>query len=213
MRKSQWTKLAEKRCFMISLCAVYLAAPVVADALPGDAAGFLSGAPVALAAPPAPPAPTPIPITPEQEIAVQRNDAGAQLNQAREYLERQLVARQMEEDQKKEKAQVETDVKAPEEAAAKLTFTLTKVETDASEVLTETELQNITAPYIGQTVSLADLYAITGAINNLYNDKGYMICRAWLPPQRIHGGVVQVRLMEGRTGLVTLQGLKRTREK
>ena len=140
-------------------------------------------------------------------------DAGTQLSQAREYMERQLVERQMEEDRKKQKAQVVSNLKAPEETASTLTFTLTKIQTDSSEVLTEAELQKITEPYIGKTVSLTDLYAVTGAINNLYNDKGYMVCRAYLPPQRIHGGVVQIRLVEGKTGLVTLQGLKHTKEK
>ena len=140
-------------------------------------------------------------------------DAGTQLSQAREYMERQLVERQLEEDHKKQKAQVESNLKAPEEAAANLTFTLTKIQTDPSEVLTEAEVQKITEPYVGKTVSLADLYAITGAINNLYNDKGYLVCKAYLPPQRIHGGVVQIKLLEGKTGTVTLQGLKHTREK
>ena len=135
-----------------------------------------------------------------------------QLNQAREYMERQRVIQQMEDDQKKKKAQVETGVKAPEEASASITFTLTKVEIDKSEVLSEAELQNITAPYIGKTISLSDLRTITGAINNLYTDKGYMICKAYLPPQRIHGGVVQIKLMEGRTGLVTLCDGPRTAE-
>ena len=171
--------------------------------------GLLPGTSVAWAAvPPPPPG-----VTPSQEAIVQRNDSGAQLSQAREYMERQITAQKLEEDQKKEKAQVETKVQTPEEAAAQLTFTLTKVETDPSEVLTEAELQKITEPYVGKTVSLADLYAITGAINNLYNDKGYMVCKAYLPPQRIHGGVVQVKLLEGKTGLVTLQGLKHTKEK
>ena len=144
---------------------------------------------------------------------VWQSDAGVQLNQAREYMEREATARRLEEDKEKQKAQVESNVKTPEEAASTLTFTLTKIQADPSEVLTEAELQKITEPYIGKTVSLADLYAITGAINNLYNDKGYMVCKAYLPPQRIHGGVVQVKLLEGKTGTVTLQGLKHTKEK
>lgn len=212
MRKIRWTYLTDKRYFIVSLCAAYMALPAMIEVLPGDAAGFLPGASVACAAPGAP-SPTPPPVTPEQEAIVQRNDAGAQLNLAREYMEREMTARRIEEDQAKQKAQVETTVKAPEEAAANITFTLTKVETDPSEVLTEAELQSITDPYIGKTISLTDLHSITGAINNLYKDKGYMICKAYLPPQRIHGGVVQIKLMEGRTGLVTLQGLKHTKEK
>ena len=167
-----------------------------------------AGVPGVLAAP----APLPPGVTPTEAAIVQRNDSGAQLDQARQYMERELTARQIEEDQKKQKAQVEADVKAPKEAAAKVTFALTKIEMDPSEVLTEAELQNITAPYIGKTVSLEDLNAIKGAINKLYSEKGYLICKAYLPPQRIHGGVVQIRLVEGRTGQVNLQGLKHTRK-
>ena len=213
MQKFRWTTREGKRYFIISLSAAYMALPVMADVLPGDATAVLPEISVACAAPSSSATPPSITPTPEQEAIVQRNDPGAQLNQAREYMERQRVIQQMEDDQKKKKAQVETGVKAPEEASASITFTLTKVEIDKSEVLSEAELQNITAPYIGKTISLSDLRTITGAINNLYTDKGYMICKAYLPPQRIHGGVVQIKLMEGRTGLVTLQGLKHTREK
>ena len=194
MKKMQWTNLAEKRYFIISLCAALALVP--------------AGAGVRAATPPPPPG-----TTPTQAAIVQRNDAGAQLEQARQYMERQMTAQQLEEDQKKKKEEVKSNVQGPDEAATNVTFTLTKIETDPSEVLTEAELQNVTAPYIGKTVSLADLRDITGAINNLYTDKGYMICKAYLPPQRIHGGVVQIKLMEGKTGTVNLQGLKHTKEK
>ena len=119
----------------------------------------------------------------------------------------------MEEDQARQKAQVEMEAQKPDESTAKVSFTLEKVEIDSSEVLSAEELNKITEHYMGKTVTLQDLYAITGAINNLYSDKGFMVCRAYLPPQRIHGGVVQIKLLEGKTGMVTLQGLKHTREK
>ena len=140
-------------------------------------------------------------------------DAGAQLNRAREYMERQLTEQRLEEDQQKKKAQVENEVQQPlDESTAKVVFPLARVDVDPSKVLTEGEIQKVIEPYIGKTVSLSDLYAITSAINNLYTDKGYMVCKAYLPPQRIHEGVVQIRLLEGKTGLVTVKGLKHTRE-
>lgn len=185
--------LCPDRFLTASICAVLIMAP---------AASVVRAAP-----------PTPGGVTPADAAIVQRNDSGAQLNQTREYLERQATARQLEEDRKKQKAQVEANMQAPEESSAKVAFTLAKVETNVSEVLSEAELQNVTAPYVGNTVSLSDLYVITGAINKLYAEKGYMICKAYLPPQRIHGGVVKILLVEGKTGTVTLQGLKHTREK
>lgn len=84
--------------------------------------------------------------------------------------------------------------------------------TDPSEILTDEEIQKVTDPYIGKTVSLQDLYEITGALNKLYAEKGFAVCRAYLPPQRIHEGQAQIKFMEGKTGKVTVQGLRFTRE-
>ena len=140
------------------------------------------------------------------------SDSGAQLNRARDYMEQQRVAQQIEEDQERQKAKVETEAQKPEQSAAQITFSLAKVETDASEILTESEIKGITNPYIGKTVSLQDLYDMTGAINKLYEQKGYAVCKAYLPPQRIHEGVVQIKLLEGKTGNVVIIGLRHTRK-
>lgn len=139
-------------------------------------------------------------------------DPGAQLSRARDYMEQQRAAQQMEEDQERKKAKVETETQKPEQSAAQVTFALTKVETDASEILTEAEIKSITEPYVGKTVSLQDLYDMAEAINKLYERKGYAICRAYLPPQRIHEGVVQIKMLEGKTGNVTINGLRFTRK-
>ena len=197
------THASVKKCvFITTSCAILLSSTVELTGVPDGIALwkgiFLPGISTASAAAPA---------------DMGRNDPGVQLNQAREYLERQAVARQMEEDQARQKAQVEMEAQKPDESTANVSFTLEKVEIDSSEVLSAEELNKITEHYMGKTVTLQDLYAITGAINNLYSDKGFMVCRAYLPPQRIHGGVVQIKLLEGKTGMVTLQGLKHTREK
>lgn len=118
----------------------------------------------------------------------------------------------MAEDEAKRKARVETDSQKPEEAAGQVSFTLAGVNTVPSEILTDEEIQKVTDPYIGKTVSLQDLYEITGALNKLYAEKGFAVCRAYLPPQRIHEGQIQIKFMEGKTGKVTVQGLRFTRE-
>ena len=139
-------------------------------------------------------------------------DSGAQLNQAREYMERQRIAQQMEEDQERQQSKVETETQKPEQSAVQVTFTLTRVDTDPSEILTEAEIKAVTDPYVGKTASLQDLSDMTAAINKLYEAKGYAVCRAYLPPQRIHEGAVQIRLLEGKTGNVTVNGLRFTRQ-
>ena len=196
MAKISAKVFVSKRLVISTLLTVSAFTPGVTSVLPANIAGLLPCEPVAWAAPlPSPGA-----------------DSGAQLSRAREYMERQRVAQQMEEDQERKKAQVETEGQKPEQNVDQITFSLTKVDTDISEILTEQEINRITESYIGKTVSLQDLYDMTAAINKLYEEKGYAVCRAYLPPQRIHGGVVQIRLLEGKTGNVTVSGLRYTRK-
>lgn len=186
-----------KRWLVSSVFTVSVLCPSVGAVLPEGSAVFLPPEPVAWAAP------EPVPVA---------GDSGAQLSRARDYMEQQRVAQQMEEDRERQKAKVETEDNKPEQSVAQVTFTLAKVETDTSEILTETEIKRITDSYKGKKVSLQDLYDMTEAINKLYEEKGYAICRAYLPPQRIHEGVVQIKLLEGKTGNVTISGLRHTRK-
>lgn len=197
MRRIQRFDLKRKRLAVITLCAVYMAMPVVADVFPEGMAAVLSAEPVAWAAVP---------------TSIGALDSGAQLNQARDYMERQRVAQQIEEDRERQKTKVETETQKPEQSTAQVTFTLNRVDTDPSKILTDAEIKTVTDPYVGKTVSLQDLYDITAAINKLYEKKGYAVCRAYLPPQRIHEGTVQIKLLEGKTGKVTVSGLRFTRQ-
>lgn len=140
--------------------------------------------------------------------------AGAQLQRAQEYLERERVARQIEEDKQNSKAelinqqQVQTD--SPE---ASTTFELKELKVEASKILNPEEISGITASYIGKKVALKDLYDIVNKINALYGTKGYMTCRAYLPAQRVKSGVVQIKLLEGVTGKVVVAGNANTKGK
>ena len=83
----------KKRVVIATVSTLLLTSPVefgLSDTTTARIPGtFLPGSSVALAAQQTPPTPTP--VTPEQETIVQRNDAGAQLSQARKYMERELT--------------------------------------------------------------------------------------------------------------------------
>ncbi len=141
------------------------------------------------------------------------NDPGTQLERSREEMERLRIAEQIEEDEKTRNAKVEqSDEKNPDEETAAVTFELKKINFDESGILSPEELEKISSEYIGREISLNDLYKITEEVNKLYAEKGFMTCRAFLPPQTIHEGEVQIRLVEGKTGNVTVTGNKHTRE-
>ena len=142
-----------------------------------------------------------------------KGDAGIQMNRMRNYLERERVNRQIAEDRAAAKNKVETESSKQSAQGEAITFELKKIVTDESAVLTDAELDAIIKPYQGQQVQLSDIYAIVEKINALYNDKGYVTCRAFLPPQTIEDGTVKLLLIEGKTGNTLVAGNKYTKTK
>ena len=139
-------------------------------------------------------------------------DAGAQMERDRRAIERERIMEQIAEDEAAKKNKVEQGEKpAAEEAGAELSFALQQVIWNPSEILTKDQIQAVTASYIGKQVTLKDLREMADKITNIYRDKGYMTCGAVLPPQRIHDGVVEIRLIEGKTGKVNLTGNRYTK--
>ena len=147
---------------------------------------------------------------PDNRIA---NDAGIQMNRMRNYLERERVNRQIAEDRAAAKNKVESEAAKQTAPGEVITFELKKIVTDASAVLTDAELDAIIKPYEGKQVQLNDIYAIVDKINALYNDKGYVTCRAFLPPQTITDGTVKLLSVEGRTGSTIVNNNKYTKTK
>ena len=139
------------------------------------------------------------------------NDSGVQLNRTKKYLEWQQTMQKIADGRKS------TGVETGEETGEKketdsVRFQLKKVTADASDLLTQEEIQAAAAPYIGKEITLQDLYGIVEKINALYSEKGYVTCRAYLAPQTIRQGAVHISLMEGKTGKVDIRGNRTTRE-
>ena len=102
------------------------------------------------------------------------------------------------------------DAPPPPPAAAdrgeSLRFTLTAVRFDASAYLRQEELDALARPLIGREVTFADLDALVARVNALYAARGLSTARAALPAQSIEGGVVTIRLIEGRIDRVSVTG-------
>ena len=144
---------------------------------------------------------------------IDRTSAGAQMERDRQAMERERVMEQIAEDEAAKKNKVEQgEAPSAEQAETEISFALQQVIWNPSEILTKEQIQAVTNAYIGKQITLKDLREMADKITNLYRDKGYMTCGAVLPPQRIHDGVVEIRLIEGKTGKVTLTGNRFTRD-
>ena len=74
----------------------------------------------------------------------------------------------------------------------------------------EAELAAVTAPYIDRPLTFAELLDLRAAITQLYVDEGYITSGAIVPPQTFQdGGVVQIRVIEGRLEEIQVNGTQR----
>lgn len=81
-----------------------------------------------------------------------------------------------------------------------------------SKFLSKQELDGVIAPYVGRDVDFSDLQKILAAINALYTEKGVVTGIATLPPQNASGGIIRIKLTEGKLGKFSLTGRQQTAE-
>ncbi len=80
------------------------------------------------------------------------------------------------------------------------------VKVTGSTVFSEEQLAAITSSYLGRAMNLADLQQIAAAVTEAYRQHGYTLASAYLPEQEIQEGVVQIAVLEGRVGSLTISG-------
>lgn len=90
-------------------------------------------------------------------------------------------------------------------------FELKAIKFSPSHFFSKAALEKIAQPYIGRTVTVADLHKLVAKINKRYTDKNIYTARAVLPPQRIRHGVVRIELIEGKLGQIKIEKNRYTR--
>ncbi|MCP3464891.1 ShlB/FhaC/HecB family hemolysin secretion/activation protein [Bradyrhizobium sp. CCGUVB23] len=91
-------------------------------------------------------------------------------------------------------------------ADARPQFVLRHVSIVGADSIPRERITSTWQPYLGKQVSQADLAAIAGAVSDLYRSAGFHLSRAIIPPQDIHDGRVQIRVIEGSIVEADLKG-------
>lgn len=68
------------------------------------------------------------------------------------------------------------------------------------------QLEKIYKPFYGKKITFSQLRSIVDTLTYVYNQKGYFLSQAILPPQNILNGVVTIQIIEGYIGSVDVQG-------
>ncbi|MFH1208289.1 MAG: POTRA domain-containing protein [Candidatus Omnitrophota bacterium] len=93
-------------------------------------------------------------------------------------------------------------------APAGASFFLKKIKISGSTVFKPEDLQPLYQSYLDKKVSFQDLDEITKKIEDQYVLKGYLTVSVFIPEQDIKEGKVELRVVEGLLGKVTVEGNK-----
>lgn len=122
----------------------------------------------------------------------------------RELLRREQILQERKQiQQREEPVVIPAEVGAPDEGPS---FELKSMRFTTSELLTPDELRVIVLPYLGKETRLSDLNRMVAEINAAYQAKGIFTATALLPKQEVTGGVVIIRLVEGKLGEMLIEG-------
>jgi hemolysin activation/secretion protein len=102
---------------------------------------------------------------------------------------------------------IETPRRSPvPRAVDELRFQLREINIVGATVFSPDDLRPLYAGLIGKEVGLSDVLNVAEAIEGKYRERGFIISRAYVPPQRVGNGVFTINVVEGYVSAVALEG-------
>ncbi|MGA7933700.1 MAG: ShlB/FhaC/HecB family hemolysin secretion/activation protein [Kovacikia sp.] len=89
------------------------------------------------------------------------------------------------------------------------TITVEQFRVTGSSVFTQADFDRVTAPYTKRPITIAELFQARSVVTQLYVDHGYITSGAYIPPQRLQAGIIEIRVVEGGLESITVTGTRR----
>ncbi|MEM7063527.1 MAG: ShlB/FhaC/HecB family hemolysin secretion/activation protein [Cyanobacteria bacterium P01_B01_bin.77] len=89
------------------------------------------------------------------------------------------------------------------------TVTIQRFDIIGSTIFDEADFAPITADYLNRPITFRDVVAVRDAINQLYQDNGYITSGAIIPPQALQNSVAQLQVIEGSVEEIAIEGTDR----
>jgi hemolysin activation/secretion protein len=96
-------------------------------------------------------------------------------------------------------------LRAPQ-GAEKIKFKLVSFKIDGMTAYRESDISSFYKDMIGTTITLADVYDLANKLTAKYRNDGYILTHVVVPPQTIESGHVRLRVIEGFTSNIRLEG-------
>jgi hemolysin activation/secretion protein len=91
-------------------------------------------------------------------------------------------------------------------AVEELHFVLEDIHIEGAKSIPPAELKPLYARLIGRQVTVNNILDVADAIEDRYRGAGYVISRAFVPPQRVRNGIFTIRVVEGYVSDLTIDG-------
>ncbi|WP_341893424.1 POTRA domain-containing protein, partial [Variovorax sp. YR752] len=95
-------------------------------------------------------------------------------------------------------AQAQAQAPAAEPAAQELRFDVLEYVIEGNSVLGTAAIEAAVMPHMGPQRSMVDVEAARAALEKIYQGAGYLTVFVDVPEQRVDGGVITLRVLEGR---------------
>lgn len=110
-----------------------------------------------------------------------------------------------------ERQQQEDNVSAPERVtprppATGRTLIVERFEFGGNALYSSRELAVLIADYLGRPITLIEIYDAADEVANFYVRQGYTLASVTVPAQRVADGIVRLEVIEGRYGVVQVEG-------
>jgi hemolysin activation/secretion protein len=106
-------------------------------------------------------------------------------------------------------------VEAPQRSAVpravdEIKFKLTDIRIDGAKTIPVSDFRPLYANLIGKEISLANIFDVADGIEKQYKAAGYLLVRAYVPPQHVKDGIFTIHVVEGFVAGTSVQGADAT---
>ena len=91
-------------------------------------------------------------------------------------------------------------------AVDEIKFKLTDIHIDGAKTISASTFRPLYEHLIGKQISLADIFDVADGIEKRYKAAGYLLVRAYVPPQHVKNGVFTIHVVEGYVAGTLVQG-------
>jgi hemolysin activation/secretion protein len=102
-------------------------------------------------------------------------------------------------------------VEAPQRSAVpravdEIKFKLTDIHIDGAKTIPASAFRPLYADMLGKQISLANIFDVADGIEKQYKAAGYLLVRAFVPPQHVKDGIFTIHVVEGFVAGTSVQG-------